>query len=81
MTTPLRLVRMSLGLTQSQLARLVQVTQPHISALECGVQRPSPELAARLAEALGRHVINEEQLLYPERFSPAVRMEEKAGDR
>ncbi|MBS0367620.1 MAG: helix-turn-helix domain-containing protein, partial [Proteobacteria bacterium] len=36
MTTPLRLVRMSLGLTQSQLARLVQVTQPHISALECG---------------------------------------------
>lgn len=81
MTTPLRFVRMSLGLTQKQLARLVQVTQPHISALECGVQRPSSALAARLAQALGRQVITEEQLLYPERFSPAVRMEEKSDDR
>lgn len=81
MTTPLRFVRLSLGLTQLQLARLVEVTQPHISALECGVQRPSPELAERLARALGRHRITEEQLLYPDRFTPAVCMLEVPGDR
>ncbi|WP_079435669.1 helix-turn-helix transcriptional regulator [Zoogloea sp. LCSB751] len=80
MTTPLRFARVSLGLTQKQLARLVQVTQPHISALECGVQRPSSGLAARLAEALGRQVITEEQLLYPERFSPVPPAGEVASD-
>lgn len=81
MATPLRLVRMSLGLTQLQLARMVEVTQPHISALECGVQRPSPELAERLALALGRQRITEEQLLYPDRFSPSVCTGEVPGDR
>lgn len=42
--------RLALGLTQRQLAELVEVGVPHISKVEADRERPSEELILRLAE-------------------------------
>lgn len=55
-------------MTQRELAILVGVTQAHISAVENRVDRASAELAEKLVAVLGRHLISEEEILYPERF-------------
>lgn len=66
--TPLRAARKKVKLTQQKLAVSVGVTQAHISAIENRVDRASAELAARLVAVIGRQVISEEEILYPERF-------------
>ena len=48
----LRKVRTEKGMTQDALAREVGVIRQTISNIECGVNRPSPELAMRIAEVL-----------------------------
>ena len=45
--------RMDKGLTQVQLARLAQISQPYLSTLENGTQSPSEERLASLARFLG----------------------------
>jgi transcriptional regulator with XRE-family HTH domain len=45
--------RVEAGLSQTGLADLVGVTQPHISAIERGVASPSVEVLHALAKALG----------------------------
>lgn len=67
--TPLRRARKARGMTQEDLARAVGVTQTHISCIETMAERASPDLAARLVAVLGRQLISEEQILYPERFA------------
>lgn len=39
-------------LTQNELAESVGVIRQTISNIECGINRPSPELAMRIAEVL-----------------------------
>lgn len=68
--TPLRAARTKRKLTQRQLAAAVGVSQAHISAVENGMDRASPELAEKLVTVIGRPLITEEKILYPERFAP-----------
>lgn len=68
MQTPLKLIRKKRGKTQEDVANAVGVSQAHISSLEANKERASPDLAEKLAEYLGRDLITEEQILYPERF-------------
>lgn len=48
----IRAERLAAGLSQSELARAAQVSQPNLSAYENGRRSPSPEVRARLAHAL-----------------------------
>jgi len=48
----LRVIRERSGLSVSQLARLVGISQPHLSNLEVGRRSASPALARRLAAEL-----------------------------
>lgn len=66
--TPLHYARKTKGLTQEQLAQRVGVSQGHISGIETAEERASAQLAAALVKVLGRRLIKEEQILYPERF-------------
>lgn len=48
----LRKWRTEKGMTQDALAREVGVIRQTISNIECGINRPSPELAMKIAETL-----------------------------
>lgn len=48
----IRAVRMSSGLSQTELAREARVPQPNLSAYENGRRRPSPEVLERIQIAL-----------------------------
>ena len=67
MTTPLRTLRLARGQSIPHVARAVGVVASTLSRMERGLQRPSPELAEKLAKHFG-YAITEMQLLYPERF-------------
>ena len=45
--------RVDHGLTQTQLARMLGMRQPHVARLESGDHEPSVATLARLADALG----------------------------
>lgn len=54
--------RMSQGLTQSQLARMLGVNQPWVAQYEAGRRNPKPQTLKRLADVLGdgfTHVVEE----------------------
>lgn len=61
--TPMRDARKRLGMTQKQLAEQVGISQAHICNLEKEKEQASPDLAKRLATALGITVM---QILFPE---------------
>lgn len=67
MTTPLQTARENAGLTQAQLAALVDTKQSVISRIESRSMNAGTDLAARLAKQLG---ISELEVLYPERYMP-----------
>lgn len=46
-------LRLAAGLSQAQLAKLVQTSQPHIARIERGTTDPGTEMIARIASALG----------------------------
>jgi transcriptional regulator with XRE-family HTH domain len=48
-----RLARMSKGLKQIDLARLAGITEILISRIETGRSKPTPEVVAKIANALG----------------------------
>jgi len=48
----MRLKRIELGLTQSQLSRITEIEQWRISILERGFVQPTPQEAEALAKAL-----------------------------
>lgn len=64
---PLRRARIAAGLTQSQLAQMVGITQASLSEIERMACRPSADLAERLAKVLGPD-LTEMHILYPLRF-------------
>ncbi len=49
----LRELRTAAGLTQDDLASLVDLSQPHVARYESGGREPSFSLVCRLADALG----------------------------
>ena len=51
--TSLRTLRLIAGFTQKELAVAAGLRRPTISALESGRQKPRPETARRIADALG----------------------------
>lgn len=44
------------GLSQEDLANLVGCTQQYISLIESGARNPSPQMAKRIADAVGRPI-------------------------
>ena len=65
----LRSARKLRSMSQVDLASMVGVTQGHISSLETMDERASAALAEKIVVVLGRDLITEEQILYPERFA------------
>lgn len=49
----IRSARTAAGLTQVDLAKRAETTQPHLGAIERGAHEPTIDLLRRLAEALG----------------------------
>ena len=45
-------LRLAAGLSQAQLAKLVETSQPHVARIERGVTDPGTEMIARIAHAL-----------------------------
>ena len=68
MQSPLRKIRKRHLKTLEEIAGALGVTQPHLSRIENGQMKASPELAERLAKHFG-YAITEIEILYPERFS------------
>ncbi len=50
--TALRSIRVRAGLSVTELAREVGISQPHLTNIERGDRQPSPEVLVKLAEAL-----------------------------
>lgn len=65
---PIRTIRIKRGNTLSEVAKAVGTDAGNMSRIERGVQRPSPEMAEKLARHFG-YAITEMEILYPERFS------------
>ena len=53
----LKRIREQRGVTQSELARMVQVSPPMICQIERGSKAPSLPLGAQIAEALGCNLL------------------------
>lgn len=66
--TPLKRIRLEKGIKQIDLAGKVGIDQSHLSRIESGRERASPDVAAKLAEQIGREWITELHILYPERY-------------
>lgn len=65
----LAIARKARGLTQTELAEMVGVTQPAINRYESGDRDPEPEILAKLADALG---VTESLLTHGNRFRGAL---------
>ena len=48
----LRELRRSVGMTQEQLAELVNIEPPNLSKIECGMHFPQPDKIEKIAQAL-----------------------------
>ena len=48
----LRELRRSIGMTQEQLAELVNIEPPNLSKIECGMHFPQPDKIEKIAQAL-----------------------------
>lgn len=68
--TPLRNIRLRLGLSLASVATAVQTDIGNLSRIETSVQRPSLKLAEDLSKFFDGE-ITEMELLYPERFDVA----------
>lgn len=65
--SPIKTAREKRGKSIHFVARAVKTSPGNLSRVENRKQRPSPKLAARLAEFFG-HEVTEIQILYPERY-------------
>lgn len=67
-STPLRDARQAKGNTLTELAVSCKTDIGHLSRVERGEANASPELAEKLVAVLGTDLIQEMQVLYPERY-------------
>ncbi len=65
--TPLRKARLASKMTIQEVAALVNCDPGNLSRMERAIQRPSAEVAEKLAELFGPK-LTEIQIIYPERF-------------
>lgn len=65
--TPLRKARINANLTIVEVASAVKCDPGNLSRMERGIQRPTAEMAEKLAQ-LFKPELSELQVLYPERF-------------
>ncbi|WP_175787567.1 helix-turn-helix domain-containing protein [Burkholderia anthina] len=65
--SPLRKLRLSLGMSQEYVCRQLGLRTSGLSRIERGEQEPRAELLERIANFFGR-AIDELHILYPERF-------------
>ncbi|EAQ2491488.1 helix-turn-helix transcriptional regulator [Salmonella enterica] len=68
-TTPLRKARLNAKMIIQEVATQTKCDPGNLSRMERGIQRPSPELAEKLAKLFCTE-LTEIQILYPERFFP-----------
>ncbi|EPH0843982.1 helix-turn-helix domain-containing protein [Pseudomonas aeruginosa] len=66
-TTPLRKARLNAKMTIQEVAASIKCDPGNLSRMERGIQRPSPEVAEKLAKLFSTE-LTEIQILYPERF-------------
>lgn len=55
-------------ITMMRLAELADIDNGHLSRIERGMASCSPDVAERIVKVLGRDLIHEMHLLYPERL-------------
>jgi len=67
-TSLVRQIRIKRGQTLLDVALAVGANVGHLSRIENGINKPSPELAERIAKHFG-YAITEIEILYPERFA------------
>ena len=67
MKSPLRQVREGKGQTIVEVCHAIGIDPGNLSRIENGKQKPSTEVAEKLANYFGKE-ITEMQILYPERF-------------
>jgi len=67
MKSPLRQIREAKGQTIVEVCRSVGIDPGNLSRIENGKQKPSTEIAEKLAKHFGGE-ITEMEILYPERF-------------
>jgi len=67
METPLKKLRVRRGFTQKQVEQGTGIDQGTLSRIENGA-RTTPENAAAIVKFFGEAMINELQILYPERY-------------
>ncbi len=65
--TPLRKARLASKMTIQEVAALVNCDPGNLSRMERNIQRPSAEVAEKLAALFGPK-LSEIQIIYPERF-------------
>ena len=70
MTTPLKRLRSSRGLTASAVAEAIGINQGQYSRIENGA-KTTAETAQAIVEFFGRDAIDEMRVLYPDRFPVA----------
>lgn len=64
--TPLLEARLASGLTQKQVADILEIDQGHLSRIERCQCQPKPDLAAVIASKF--QCLDEMMVLYPERY-------------
>lgn len=77
MSSPLKRLRVSRGLTTTAVAKAVGINQGQYSRIENGA-KTTAETAQRIVEFFGRDAIDEVRVLYPERFPPATAPQQAA---
>ena len=73
--SPIRKARNLATLTQAELAAAAGISQGHYSDIEAGKEQASPLVASRIAEKIGRDLINELVILYPDRYPHGMETE------
>lgn len=66
-STPLSRIRNAVGVTTTEISKVIGLNTGNISRLENGHNRPSPETAEKLV-AYFNGALTELHLIYPERF-------------
>ncbi len=67
MSLSIKAARLKRSQTLTQVAQAIGTDAGNLSRVENGKQKPSPKMAAKLAQHFG-YEITEIQILYPERF-------------
>lgn len=68
----LKTQRQAQGWSQHELARRLHTSQTHVSSLERGKRKPSPELARDIADTFAVPASEVLDLAYPDRPAPAT---------